>query len=82
MEKIIQKKGESRKKYLVRVAIAMLEENGMSIEPVHYDGTECDAHCLADDLRIEFGLPDKEDEEEEEEDEDEVVTKRKTKKKK
>jgi hypothetical protein len=56
MEKIIQQKGESRKKYLVRVAIAMLEENGMELAEIHYDDAKCDANCLADDLRIEFNI--------------------------
>ncbi|HUU88969.1 MAG TPA: hypothetical protein VMX17_14635 [Candidatus Glassbacteria bacterium] len=56
MEKVKQKKGESRKKYLVRVAVAMLEENAGIMENIKYDGAECDASCLADDLRIEFNL--------------------------
>ena len=62
MKKIIQQKGESRKKYLVRVAIAMLEENGMEMAEVEYDEAKCDALCLADDLRIEFNIPEEDDE--------------------
>jgi len=57
METIVQEKGESRKKYLVRVAIAMLEENGFEMAEVVYDEAECDALCLAEDLRIEFNIP-------------------------
>lgn len=52
--KVIQKEGESRKDYLIRVAIVMLRENGYNCEAVFYDGTECDAFCLADDLESEF----------------------------
>ena len=54
--KYIQKKNESRKEYLVRVAIYMLEANWFSIEPVEFDEAECDAFCLADDLKIEFKI--------------------------
>jgi hypothetical protein len=78
MEKMTPKKGESRKKFLVRVAIEMLTEAGMSIETVHYDGAQCDAYCLAEDLRAEFKIP----EEDEDDDEEEVAVKTKRKKKK
>lgn len=54
MEKLIQRKDESRKEYLVRVAIIMLEDGADWIECVIYDDAECDASCLADDLRNEF----------------------------
>ena len=56
METIIQGKGESRKKYLVRVAIAMLEQNEMELAEIYYDDTNCDSACLAEDLRIEFNI--------------------------
>ena len=62
MKKIIQQKGESRKRYLVRVAIAMLEENEMELAEIYYDDTNCDSACLADDLRIEFNIPEEDDE--------------------
>lgn len=58
METIEVKKleAETRKEYLVRVAIAMLNENACCIEPIIYDEVECDAFCLAEDLAIEFGI--------------------------
>ena len=56
LNKIQQKKNESRKDYLVRVAIEMLNKNADSIDTIIYDDAECDAYCLADDLRIEFGI--------------------------
>jgi hypothetical protein len=34
----------------------MLNENGYSIDGVKYDEAECDAFCLAEDLRIEFNV--------------------------
>ena len=80
MVKVIQKKGESSKKYLVRVAIVMLEQGSDFIDTVKFDDAECDASCLADDLRIEFNLPDadedgdgddEDDDDEDEDDEDE-----------
>ena len=48
------KKDESRKDYLVRVAIEVLNENAYRIESVIYDEAECDAFALAEDLSIEF----------------------------
>ena len=56
MTKVTQEENESRKDYLIRVAIAMLEENAYMIDAVIYDEAECDAFCLAEDLRIEFDL--------------------------
>ena len=56
MENVVQKSDETRQEYLVRVAITMLEANGHSIDMVKYDEAECDAFCLADDLKIEFGI--------------------------
>ena len=56
LNKIQQMKNERRKHYLVRVAIEMLNENADSIDTIIYDDAECDAYCLADDLRIEFGI--------------------------
>ncbi len=47
-----QKKGESRKEYLLRVAIAYIDE-----ELVHtFDGAQCDGYCLIDDIKIELNL--------------------------
>lgn len=56
MIKVKQKENENRKDYLIRVAIVMLNENGFTIDTVEYDEAECDAFCLAEDLRIEFDL--------------------------
>lgn len=56
MVKVKQKENETRKDYLVRVAILMLYENAWSIDAVEYDDAECDAFCLAEDLRIEFDV--------------------------
>jgi len=56
MEKLILKENESRKEYLIRVAIAMLNRNAFTMEAIEYDEAECDAFCLAEDLRIEFNI--------------------------
>lgn len=56
MIKVIQEKDESRKDYLIRVAIAMLKHNAYSMDSIHYDEAVCDAFCLAEDLSIEFGF--------------------------
>ena len=56
MQHIIPKENESRKDYLVRVAIKMLEANAFNIDLIKYDEAECDAFCLADDLKTEFNL--------------------------
>lgn len=56
MIKVKQKENENRKDYLIRVAIVMLNENGFTIDTVEYDEAECDAFCLAEDLRIEFDV--------------------------
>lgn len=53
---IVQKEGEDRKQYLIRVAMAILTENAYEIKTVIYDEAECDAFCLANDLGIEFNL--------------------------
>lgn len=56
MKTITPRKNESRKDYLIRVAITMLTENGYKIETIEYDEAECDAFCLAEDLKIEFDI--------------------------
>jgi hypothetical protein len=56
MIKVELKENENRKDYLIRVAIAMLVESGYSIDAIEYDEAECDAFCLAEDLRIEFDV--------------------------
>ena len=56
MIKVKQKENETRKNYLVRVAIKMLEENAYSIDAIFFDEAECDAFCLAEDLRNEFDV--------------------------
>lgn len=56
MIKVKLKENETRKDYLIRVVIAMLNENGYNIDAVEYDEAECDAFCLVEDLRIEFDV--------------------------
>lgn len=52
---------DSRKHYLVALAIAFLEENtgyyGLE-DTLNYDETTCDGYCLAQDLKDEFNLED------------------------
>mgnify|MGYP000595508064 FL=1 len=56
MIKVKQKENETRKDYLVRVAIKMLDENAYQIDTIEFDEAECDASCLAEDLRNEFDV--------------------------
>lgn len=56
MKEVIQKEGEDRKDYLIRVAIAMLSRSAFSIDTIIYDEAECDALCLVEDLRAEFNV--------------------------
>ena len=56
MIKVKQKENETRKDYLIRVAIEMLNENAYNIDNIEYDEAECDAFCLAEDLRLEFDV--------------------------
>ena len=51
-----QKENETRKEYLIRVAIAMLHDNAFNMNSIVYDDAECDAFCLAEDLTIEFDI--------------------------
>ena len=51
-----QKENETRKDYLVRVAIEMLTENGYGMRTIEFDEAECDAFCLAEDLKNEFDI--------------------------
>ena len=58
---IKQKENENRKDYLVRVAIAFIEEHDdyLGVDyTMKYDDTECDSYCLIEDLRDEFDLHD------------------------
>ena len=61
MVTIKKRQGESRKEYLVRAAIEMLTASGYKIETIEYDDAECDAFCLADDLKNEFNIDENED---------------------
>tara|TARA_R110000796_G_C14300135_1_gene405142 strand:+ start:365 stop:544 length:180 start_codon:yes stop_codon:yes gene_type:complete len=56
MIKVKQKENETRKNYLVRVAIEILEENAYQIDTIEFDEAECDVFCLAEDLRNEFDI--------------------------
>jgi len=55
MKTVIQKEGESRKDYLIRVAITYLRDIPFMGEGViTFDDAECDGLCLADDLEAEL----------------------------
>tara|TARA_R110001592_G_scaffold137216_1_gene354988 strand:- start:416 stop:595 length:180 start_codon:yes stop_codon:yes gene_type:complete len=56
MIRVKQKENETRKNYLVRVAIKILDENAYQIDTMELDEAECDAICLAEDLRNEFDI--------------------------
>tara|TARA_R110000796_G_scaffold25617_2_gene71994 strand:+ start:91 stop:270 length:180 start_codon:yes stop_codon:yes gene_type:complete len=56
MIKVKQKENETRKNYLVRVAIKMLDENAYQIDTIEFDEAECDTFCLVEDLRNEFDI--------------------------
>ena len=61
MIKLKENKNENRKDFLVRLAIAFLNENsGYSLEndTLYYDDAECDGYCLAEDLKAEFNIDD------------------------
>ena len=58
---IEKKEKESRKDYLVRLAIEyIIEHTGYvgSDDMLYYDDAECDGYCLAEDLRSEFEIED------------------------
>jgi len=61
MIKIKQKENETRKEYLVRLAVRYIEDHtgivGMD-DSLFYDDAECDGYCLAEDLKIEFNIDD------------------------
>lgn len=49
---VIQHKGESRKDYLLRVTVALLEHYLQAQELiVKFDDAECDGACLAEDIK-------------------------------
>ncbi len=55
MEKVVQRKEEDRKDYLIRVAITYLREVPcMGDGVINFDEAKCDGYCLADDLEAEF----------------------------
>ena len=59
MIKLEQKENESRKKYLVRLAVEYIQEMSGYVgidDTLYYDGVECDGHCLSEDLKIEFDI--------------------------
>lgn len=47
---LTQKKDETRKDYLIRVAIHYIEIHHASGE-IFYDEAQCDGYCLIEDLR-------------------------------
>lgn len=51
---ILQKSGESRIEYLVRVLHDFMEETSAGEIPVEYDNGSWDGYCLADDLAMEL----------------------------
>jgi len=59
MIKLEQKENESRKEYLVRLAIEYIKEHTGYVgvdDYIYYDEAKCDGYCLAEDLRIEFDI--------------------------
>ena len=54
---ITLQKNETRKNYLIRVAIAFLNDNSHACDTIIFDEAECDGFCLADDLEFKF-VPD------------------------
>ncbi len=61
MARFEQKENETRQEFLVRIAVYYIENTAgiIGIEnyaDLEYDGTECDAYCLAEDLKIEFNI--------------------------
>jgi len=59
MIKTEQRPEETRKEYLVRLAILYIDDHTGFVgadDDVFYDGTMCDGYCLAEDLRCEFDL--------------------------
>lgn len=56
MPKLFPKEGESRRNYLVRVAIAYIENHSDQSGCLFYDETDCDGYCLVEDLTNEFEL--------------------------
>lgn len=49
---IVQKEGETRIQYLMRVLYTYMYENGPY--EIEYDGAVCDGACLADDIKNEL----------------------------
>lgn len=57
MENVIKREDETRKEYLVRVAITYLNEIPlMGDGSLIFDEAECDGYCLAEDLTTEFNI--------------------------
>lgn len=54
MKEFEQKENETRKDFLIRIAIYVLRKNAFTINEVRYDDAICDAACLAEDLEIEL----------------------------
>jgi hypothetical protein len=42
---------ETRKDYLIRVAIELIRNGSANYETIEFDDAECDGGCLADDLQ-------------------------------
>ena len=49
---IIQKEGETRIQYMMRVLYTYMYENGPF--EIEYDDCTCDGQCLVDDIKIEL----------------------------
>ena len=48
---IAPKKNETRKDYLIRVAIDLIRNSSANYETIEFDEAVCDGGCLADDLQ-------------------------------
>ena len=53
---IIQKEGECRKDYLLRVVVEFIDSSLNPHATVDYDDSTCDGYCLMDDIRSELGI--------------------------
>ena len=59
MIELKQLKDEDRKTYLVRLAVAYIDEHTGFTDAddrLFYDDAEWDGYCLAEDLRVEFDI--------------------------
>ena len=59
MIKLIQRENETRKDFLLRLAIEYIDTHTGFFggdDELLYDGTVCDGYCLAEDIKEEFNI--------------------------